>query len=548
MVMRFLVRIESVNMDTTVGDTGDLSVIRGGSTACLLLPEMVLRTALAPMGAIDLVFAGASQVEAIVSPAEGVTVADLEARIVAVLTGRTPLCSGKDDKGQLAATLPHMMLSHGIVAMTGDAEPYVSASVLAHTRLRTRQLQQPTVDLGSAMVQGKRPCQLDGHRPAPARSTISKGHDSTLTVSPSVKARYQLGREMRQRVYAHILRDTEGPLPKAFVSSLETIAGRGGEDGPDAIHRALVPAMKNKMAVVYLDGEAFGNARSSLIERTVKAGRKGEDVARRFADHVSSHRAALLRRLLDTVMDDPRMTTADGALKFETLMWGGDEACFVLPAWKLVEVLALLADDLADPRWALDGKQLTHRVGVAVCHYKMPIRDAQALARSLSDCIKSLRPEQEPTESAVLIQTVESLAPRTEALADYWSGLYGVPKEALKRLPIRGAAGMARFVAIGESLTAEAGGVPRSQIYGLLRRRAEVEKAGRTADAITDLVRRVLRDGDPAEVDATIAMLTAPELGGGGAADPWLALMRLCEVWDLFAPFGGADAATAEVA
>ena len=57
---RFLIRVEALNLGASIGDTQDLSTIRGAGTACLLLPRAIL-LASKKWGTITEVFSGASQ-------------------------------------------------------------------------------------------------------------------------------------------------------------------------------------------------------------------------------------------------------------------------------------------------------------------------------------------------------------------------------------------------------------------------------------------------------------------------------------------------------
>ncbi|MGH8499011.1 MAG: hypothetical protein ACRERV_09430 [Methylococcales bacterium] len=74
-------------------------------------------------------------------------------------------------------------------------------------------------------------------------------------------------------------------------------------------------------------------------------------------------------------------------IRFETLLWGGDEMLFVLPAWLGFEFLQYFFEHSS--RWAcVGGERLTHSAGLVFCHAKSPIHRIRKLAQSLADSMK----------------------------------------------------------------------------------------------------------------------------------------------------------------
>jgi arsenate reductase-like glutaredoxin family protein len=80
-------------------------------------------------------------------------------------------------------------------------------------------------------------------------------------------------------------------------------------------------------------------------------------------------------------------------IRFETLLWGGDEMLFVMPAWHGFEFIHYFFDKTAN--WETpEGRQLTHAAGIVFCHVKSPIRIIRRIAQSIADTVKNKLGEQ----------------------------------------------------------------------------------------------------------------------------------------------------------
>jgi hypothetical protein len=69
------------------------------------------------------------------------------------------------------------------------------------------------------------------------------------------------------------------------------------------------------------------------------------------------------------------------SIPIETLMYGGDELCMVIPAWLSGAVYKTLNNLKSE-----DG--LTFSTGILICHYKKPIRETKNLAEALCNFAK----------------------------------------------------------------------------------------------------------------------------------------------------------------
>lgn len=513
---RFLVRIEAVNLSSSIFDTQDLSTIRGGSFACLDLPQVLIRAV--PALRRREVFSGASQAVALLDVEDDTDQTLLEGKIARLAAG------GEGIEGLslgLAAALPHVQILGVAVPFDGD---FQQASASAVARLRRRQLAQPSIDLGERPgVGSRRPCQVDGARPA--ITEVTKG-DKRLHISRSVAVRRRIGIEGRSRVYGREIGDAlEGV---AFVDSFLELTA----DAP----RGLPPSLSGKMAVIKLDGNKFTRSRNDWISKAHDPG----EAAGVFSDKVVAARRRFLSALLEMVRDDPKMRTSDGKLRFETLMWGGDESLFVLPAWKVRDLLDVIASDMSSESWSLgSGIRLTTAYGVLICSAKMPISIAKSLVESLLDSAKALNGG--GTRDRLTLQIIESIEAPTGDVRGLRRQLYETDADGA--FTLSGHADVERYLSVCDRVTDPQRGLPRSQLQWLLSQKGE-GKLPTSRDAGHELlelaVRRSRQGGNPAEVEEEVNSLLAAlrdDVLGRAAGFPYLPYQRLAELWDLLRPF-----------
>ena len=74
--------------------------------------------------------------------------------------------------------------------------------------------------------------------------------------------------------------------------------------------------------------------------------------------------------------------------RIETLMWGGDELIWAVPAWCALDAVQFFFDQSADWRDPIRNKRLTHAIGMVLCSHNAPIRGIVQLARELADHAK----------------------------------------------------------------------------------------------------------------------------------------------------------------
>lgn len=365
------VRVEGVNLGNFIEDVHDLSTIRGGSFLLLEAVDRVqqhFHLEAISTGASSGFFAGPD------GDAEKLRT-DVEAFL------------GSDEQ-----------LRHATFVVDVVRGDFASARESLIALNRWRQFQQPTVAIPSrGQTPGARACALDHVRPA--SKTIVTGDGKHKEVSASVNVRRQFGRDRKQSFYARELKklkdaNLDGLIEQVerseFVADIEALAA-----DPDR------KSLDGKIAVVYFDGNRFGEIQKNCRNRA--------DLSR-FDQTLKGYRQRALAALLQLVFDDRSgWVTKAGEIRLETLLWGGDEVLWVVPAWKGWELLSLFYEVSAS--WKFGGP-LTHAGGVVFCHRSAPIhrmtKIAKELAQSAKDEIVAGAPNTHAARDLFAYQVLES--------------------------------------------------------------------------------------------------------------------------------------------
>lgn len=350
---RYYLRLEAVNLSNFVSDTQDLSTIRGGGLLLLGAVEG-LRIDLPYVKDFREISTGASvglyefEVDEAAAPAGGAA-EEIRSHVDNWLRG---------GEGLRYAT---------VVVDVRPAGPSFAEDLQALTACnRWRQMQSPSVVLDGGPSDG--PCPIDKVRPAVRQTRV---HDQDLKVSASVFDRREHGRQMKREIYQEVVAPPGGArargVPTQFVRDLEELAADPGKGN-----------LHGKMAVIHLDGNGFGRIKEGAGDN--------REVWEQFDRKVKEYRRQLLDSLLGLMKDDPDWKTSEGRYRVETLLWGGDEIIWVVPAWKGWETLRLFYRE-SDP-WEFKGKPLRHAGGIIFCHHRAPIHRLTKLAGELSDQAK----------------------------------------------------------------------------------------------------------------------------------------------------------------
>jgi hypothetical protein len=261
-------------------------------------------------------------------------------------------------------------------ALASDSE-FRSANERLIARNRHRQMTAPSLAFPGWNTDTKiGPCALDGLR-AGTEPTNLPGYDQPQPVSPSARARWDFGREQKRAFYCEEAGADRWPVQpndQSFAQSFEDIA-HGTPAGCERLN--------DKLAVIYLDGNRFGELQRAECNT--------KEVQMAFDGQVRELRRGFLGTFLDLVRDNEELWNVSGDRRVETLLWGGDELMFVVPAWAGWDALRLFFEVSANWKVKLADTehQLTHAGALVFAHHKAPIHRLQALAKwELADGVK----------------------------------------------------------------------------------------------------------------------------------------------------------------
>ena len=369
----YLLRVEGVNLVNVIDDTDDLSTRRGGGlmilNAAAQLPETLqkeTRDRLRPVatGASIGLFSF-----------EAADENDAEAIRAAV---ESHFGTGTLEYPETPTVTGHLPLKHGTFVV--DVEPMgqspAEANQMVLARNRWRQMRSPSLSLdGLWSEEATEACEFDFVRPG-SRTVNVVGE--VKKASTSVSERRTYGRGARQKFYEQELGSPERGREYSFVDDFEALADPrelGPEHAPPDTH--------DKLAVFYVDGNQFGE-----IGRKMWASKDPVAAFRDWSEKLRKHHRWLLSELLARASADDSWKYDKGRLRLETLLWGGDEILWVVPAWKGWE-LARWFFGLKHEVTVLEQKRtLTYSAGLVFCHRNAPIKNIKELAHRLGDLAK----------------------------------------------------------------------------------------------------------------------------------------------------------------
>jgi hypothetical protein len=534
--------LEGVDFDATLTDTNDLSTIRGGSFTLLDAfdddPESAVPWRLLPklhrasgVKEARLVFSGASQ--GLFRFEGDATAATAAVRVLQDFVAAHGLEPKTVERGD-ALPLAHMRWVIGCAPIEGTGEQ-AEAAALRTAHFRARRAQMEDMSARRPAVPAHKICRLSRSRSAeteirmPADQAKDYGVDTSqpdadgkvaVPFSTSVKARKAVGRYARRRFHQDRL-DWPPELREkfGFVDHFQQMIA---DPDVDPKNPTMREAVSGKLAVFYADGNDFTKIRTAMGG--------GPETFKRFSEKAAGLQKAMLERVVDDTLvalagdpdpqvwrlaaterlhepDEDEGRSGKRWLRFETLLYGGDEICWVAPAWlglllaaRTFQAIgdATIADPHTVDRQTGEAKRhpLTIKAGLVFAPVKMPIATARALAKDLADSVKC------GTTNRLGIHALESVEPPMGGLAALRARLIGdkgdedqepadererAIRTAHRALALDGDA----FPALVEKISALKcdGRLPRSQLYRLLR-------AAARADVPADQPPRRL--GDPA--------------------------------------------------
>lgn len=415
-VRKFLLRIEAVNFAPFVLDNSDLSTVRGGS---LLLLDAAK-------------WAGSQLGKNVTTVSQGASTGLYEIEA-------TDDCEARDLARNLSRRLDeHPLYRHATfvtsLAKADEPEGVAHATVCesATAVARWRQMQQPTVmvrdaatdwhkSIGSGGDDAMKPldenaaidrdnrandgreakriaCAIDHLRPA--HQWIEGTGIEVKRVSASTAVRNANGRHQKRRFYECLFEELgiEANTPSHFALEFSQIATVPNKL---ASFHGDIARLHGKFAVIYLDGNRFGK---TMREHCT-------DVAKHQAwDEALRHsRAQFIAKLFDTI-EKPSSNgqsfwhfhgRSAHRLQLETLLWGGDEIIWVVPAWQGWQFLCRFFQEWQFPPPESENDSflrnignLSHAAGVVFCNHKAPIHRTTDLVKSLGDAAKEVARDQ----------------------------------------------------------------------------------------------------------------------------------------------------------
>ncbi|CAK8712534.1 hypothetical protein GMJAKD_01795 [Candidatus Electrothrix aarhusensis] len=232
---------------------------------------------------------------------------------------------------------------------------------------RWQQMQAPTVAVPGFDPQCSGVCDFDKIRPGGEKHWLKR--EKKEYISLSVDCRRKFGRENKQKFYEEVTK-IEG---LKFTNEFSQISS----NPPDEVSRSL----DKKIAFIYIDGNQFGN-----IQQASTSPKEQRD----FDTGTREGREKVLAEILHRIKDDPAWwweEQGEKLIRLETLLWGGDEIIWVVPAWQgwwLLQTFYELANKYIRHPQKKD-ESLKHAAGLVFCHHKAPIKTIEALAKSLAD-------------------------------------------------------------------------------------------------------------------------------------------------------------------
>lgn len=400
----YVLRVEGVNLGNIIDDTDQLSVRRGGGL--MLLNVATQLQSLLPMHVAERLteIATGASIALFEFQADNVDDAEKVATEVRAVLRTQSLLFQKLLKGhRYEKEESHLPLKHGtfvvdVVAfdeVVGESQQQKEqqAEQLAVAKNRWRQLQQPTLSLDGLWDEGeKAPCHLDRTRIGVFRESLNDDAKD-VPVSTTAFDRWKYGRGARQQFYQRQLGESAKVDAKLasvlssaqFTDDLKTLSGKANGDAKEEL---IPPNLIDKLAIFYVDGNKFGQRGRDIYKK------KGADGFRQWSTALKAHHRKLLAGLLKLAEDSRKLWKNGDEIRLETLLWGGDEILWVVPAWLGWEVARWFFSQDHSVKIGEQDEPLTYACGLVFCHAKAPIKNTSALAHKLGDLAKEARSEQ----------------------------------------------------------------------------------------------------------------------------------------------------------
>mgnify|MGYP000848498008 CR=1 FL=1 len=427
----YLLRVEAVNLGNFITDSDDLSTIRGAGLLLLnagrfLCGRSDVKEELASRAGLFQTADGAKwtydgRIELdLLSAGASITLLSFRATEPDARHLQTVVADWLRSGGGQGAARPELRHATFAVELVPLSDKFSQPFQQSLMRVRLAQMRSPNVSFGplAAGAPDDVPtgfCDIDLKRsrgidlkkqPHDAQhldgSSYARAADKNYA-SPATHHRRAYGRTTKVSVYQMVGKvnsderaaQTDDRFPGFRPAwEFEEIAHRGpwrADGDVDIDGRDPYGEAKDKMAVIYIDGNGFGKLLRSLAKTAA--------AYQQYDQQLRDYRRDLMRRLVTEVKSKPYWRVKprwpdedpDEKTRIETLLWGGDELIWVVPAWCGLEAVQFFFDQTAS--WQLNQTRLTHAVGLVICSHKSPIRSVVALAKELAEEVKRHLPD-----------------------------------------------------------------------------------------------------------------------------------------------------------
>lgn len=359
--MSYYLRFEAVNLSNFISDTNDLSTIRGGGLLLLDATEKAQELITKMLGSKYKTITKGASMALFELETDKTGALQIKQNLIDRLNSKTE-DDGKDNP------LRHATFVVDVLEKTAE---FAKDRDKLHALNRWQQMQVPSLSIPQP---ANDVCAFDKARPGSFEAYSKSG--KPIILSPSVALRKDYGKSQKRSSFYK----TRTNLNLSFTNDLDELSCAPNQG-----------ILNGKIAVIYIDGNKFG--------QVVRACKDSREQAQ-FDEKLREGQNAILKALLQKArkLNNVEWKNND-AIRLETLLWGGDELIWVVPAWLGWQTLNLFFKQ-ADEHIKIDKKllecsgynstagKLTHAAGLVFCHHNAPIHRITALAHSLAEIPK----------------------------------------------------------------------------------------------------------------------------------------------------------------